>query len=139
MPVRLQVRRLHARIAVVPLDARADVFLAWKDGCHTEDLLRPVFMGCATKNAKVITITPGSLRCLISFRAISLFAVPAIYHPHDERLHFARCRHPTQDSTKPPIPRYQFPRRAWLTARKRACLNFTFVLRPPFSCSPDGW
>ena len=35
-------------------------------------------MGCATKNAKVITIALGSLQRLISLRAVSLSAVPAI-------------------------------------------------------------
>src|SRR5712691_13094929 len=39
-----------------PLGSKIDIFLAWQDGWHTEDLLRPVFMGCPTKNAKVNTI-----------------------------------------------------------------------------------
>ena len=34
-------------------------------------------MGCATKNAKVITIALGSLQRLISLRTVSLSAVPA--------------------------------------------------------------
>jgi len=70
--------RLHTSIVAAPLAARTDVFLAWQDGWHTEDLLRPVFMGCATKNTKVITIALGSLQRLISLRAVSLSAVPAI-------------------------------------------------------------
>jgi hypothetical protein len=48
------------------------------DGLHADDLLRPVFMGCATKNAKVITIALGSLQRLITLRAISLSALPAV-------------------------------------------------------------
>jgi Dimerisation and cyclophilin-binding domain of Mon2 len=48
------------------------------DDWHTEDLLRPVFMGCATKNVKVITIALGSLQRLIALRAVSLSAIPAI-------------------------------------------------------------
>jgi len=48
------------------------------DGWHTEDLLRPVFMGCATKNAKVITIALSSLQRLIALRAVSLSAIPAV-------------------------------------------------------------
>jgi len=48
------------------------------DGWQTEDLLRPVFMGCATKNVKVITIALGSLQRLIALRAVSLSAIPAI-------------------------------------------------------------
>jgi hypothetical protein len=35
-------------------------------------------MGCATKNAEVITIALGSLQRLISLRAVSLSAVPSI-------------------------------------------------------------
>jgi hypothetical protein len=35
-------------------------------------------MGCATKNAKVITIALGSLQRLITLRAISLSALPAV-------------------------------------------------------------
>jgi hypothetical protein len=35
-------------------------------------------MGCATKNAKVITISLGSLQRLITLRAISLSALPAV-------------------------------------------------------------
>ena len=48
------------------------------DGLHADDLLRPVFMGCATKNAKVIAIALGSLQRLITLRAISLSALPAV-------------------------------------------------------------
>jgi len=48
------------------------------DDWHTEDLLRPVFMGCATKNVKVITIALGSLQRLIALRAVSLSAIPNI-------------------------------------------------------------
>jgi len=55
-----------------------DVFLAWQDGWHTEDLFRPVFMGCPTKNPKVIKIALDSLERLISLRAVSLSAVLAI-------------------------------------------------------------
>ena len=35
-------------------------------------------MGCATKNAKVITIALAALQRLISLRAVSLSAVPTI-------------------------------------------------------------
>ncbi|KAH9018594.1 guanine nucleotide exchange factor in Golgi transport N-terminal-domain-containing protein [Lactarius pseudohatsudake] len=48
------------------------------DGRHADDFLRPVFMGCATKNAKVITISLGSLQRLIALRAISLSSLPAV-------------------------------------------------------------
>ncbi|KAF8501757.1 hypothetical protein F5888DRAFT_1267315 [Russula emetica] len=51
------------------------------DDWHREHLLRPVLMGCATKNAKVVTIALGSLQRLIALaalRTISLSAIPAI-------------------------------------------------------------
>ncbi|PFH47539.1 hypothetical protein AMATHDRAFT_151886 [Amanita thiersii Skay4041] len=40
------------------------------DGPHSDDLLRPVFMGCATKNAKVVAISLGSLQRLIALKAV---------------------------------------------------------------------
>ena len=70
--------RSHTSIVVALLSARTNILLAWQDGCHTEDLLCPVCMGCATKNAKVITIALGSLQRLISLHAVPLSAVPAI-------------------------------------------------------------
>ncbi|KAI0263538.1 hypothetical protein BC834DRAFT_827343 [Gloeopeniophorella convolvens] len=47
------------------------------DGPYVEDLLRPIFMGCATKNVKVISIALGALQRLITLRAVSINAVPA--------------------------------------------------------------
>ncbi|KAG6901567.1 hypothetical protein C0995_010501 [Termitomyces sp. Mi166 len=46
------------------------------DGPQSEDLLRPVFMGCATKNAKVVAISLGSLQRLIALKAVPHSAVP---------------------------------------------------------------
>ncbi|KAF9222197.1 hypothetical protein BS17DRAFT_195192 [Gyrodon lividus] len=48
------------------------------DGAHSDDLLRPVFMGCATKNAKVVAISLGSLQRLIALKAVPQSAVPLI-------------------------------------------------------------
>ena len=48
------------------------------DGPQSEDLLRPVFMGCATKNAKVINISLGSLQRLIALQAVPQSVVPKI-------------------------------------------------------------
>ncbi|KAI6043590.1 hypothetical protein EDC04DRAFT_668532 [Pisolithus marmoratus] len=48
------------------------------DGAQSDDLLRPVFMGCATKNAKVVAISLGSLQRLIALRAVPKSAVPSI-------------------------------------------------------------
>lgn len=48
------------------------------DGPQSDDLLRPVFMGCATKNAKVVAISLGSLHRLISLKAVPQSAVPLI-------------------------------------------------------------
>ncbi|GLB42717.1 putative C-terminal region of Mon2 protein [Lyophyllum shimeji] len=46
------------------------------DGPQSDDLLRPVFMGCATKNAKVVAISLGSLQRLIALKAVPHSAVP---------------------------------------------------------------
>ncbi|EMD41098.1 hypothetical protein CERSUDRAFT_111675 [Gelatoporia subvermispora B] len=48
------------------------------DGPQSDDLLRPVFMGCATKNAKVVAISLGSLQRLIALKAVPHSAVPLI-------------------------------------------------------------
>ncbi|KAF8057511.1 hypothetical protein FPV67DRAFT_1527758 [Lyophyllum atratum] len=48
------------------------------DGPQSQDLLRPVFMGCATRNAKVVAISLGSLQRLIALKAIPHSAVPLI-------------------------------------------------------------
>ena len=48
------------------------------DGPQSDDLLRPVFMGCATKNAKVVMISLGSLQRLIALKAVPQSAVPLI-------------------------------------------------------------
>lgn len=40
------------------------------------ELLKPIFMGCATKNAKVIAIALGSLHRLISMKAVPISLVP---------------------------------------------------------------
>ena len=48
------------------------------EGPQSADLLRPVFMGCATKNAKIIAISLGSLQRLIALKAVPQSAVPLI-------------------------------------------------------------
>ncbi|KAI0690366.1 hypothetical protein BC835DRAFT_1365030 [Cytidiella melzeri] len=48
------------------------------DGPQSEALLRPFFMGCATKNAKVVAISLGSLQRLIALKAVPQSAVPVI-------------------------------------------------------------
>jgi hypothetical protein len=48
------------------------------DGPQSDDLLRPVFMGCATKNAKVVAMSLGSLQRLISLKAVPRSAVPRL-------------------------------------------------------------
>lgn len=48
------------------------------DSAHSDDLLRPVFMGCATKNAKVVAISLGSLQRLIALKAVPQSAVTLI-------------------------------------------------------------
>jgi hypothetical protein len=48
------------------------------DGPQSDDLLRPVFMGCATRNAKVVAISLGSLQRLIALKAVPHSAVSRI-------------------------------------------------------------
>ncbi|KAI5120993.1 hypothetical protein M0805_000454 [Coniferiporia weirii] len=55
-----------------------------EDGPQSEDLLRPVFMGCATKNTKVTAISLGSLQRLIALKAVPQSAVPAIINTMNE-------------------------------------------------------
>ncbi|KZT05808.1 uncharacterized protein LAESUDRAFT_779842 [Laetiporus sulphureus 93-53] len=56
---------------------QATIHLA-SDGPQSDDLLRPVFMGCATKNAKVVAISLGSLQRLIALKAVPQSTVPLI-------------------------------------------------------------
>ena len=99
-----------------------------------EDLLRPVFMSCPTKNAKVITITLSSLQRLISLRAVSLSAVPAIIQTMND------CMSQGVDIQlrilQTLLSFTNFPCHARPTTCRHAYFNFTFVLhdlRPPFS------
>ncbi|PPQ90332.1 hypothetical protein CVT25_007734 [Psilocybe cyanescens] len=48
------------------------------DGPQSDVLLRPVFMGCRIKNAKVVAISLGSLQRLIALKAVPQSAVPLI-------------------------------------------------------------
>ncbi|TFY73222.1 hypothetical protein EWM64_g10790, partial [Hericium alpestre] len=65
-------------IAILKAAPESASFTLDADGPHANDLLRPVFMGCATKNAKVIGIALGPLQRLIALHAVPLSAVPAI-------------------------------------------------------------
>ncbi|KAH0826455.1 guanine nucleotide exchange factor in Golgi transport N-terminal-domain-containing protein [Lanmaoa asiatica] len=49
-----------------------------EDGAQSDDLLHPVFMGCATKNAKVVATLLGSLQRLIALKAVPQSAVSLI-------------------------------------------------------------
>ena len=54
------------------------MLIAVLSGTHTDDLLRPVLMGCATRNPKVMAISIGSLQRLIGLRIVPQSAVPVI-------------------------------------------------------------
>ena len=56
------------------------------EGPRSDDLLRPVFMGCATKNAKVVAMSLGSLQRLIALRAVPQSAVPLIVKTMSEAM-----------------------------------------------------
>jgi hypothetical protein len=57
-----------------------------EDGAQSDDLLRPVFMGCATKNAKVVAISLGSLQRLIALKAVPQSAVPLIINTMSDAM-----------------------------------------------------
>ncbi|KAF9074107.1 hypothetical protein BDP27DRAFT_1399717 [Rhodocollybia butyracea] len=56
---------------------QANISLA-SDGPQSSDLLKPIFMGCATKSPKVVAICLGSLQRLISMKAVPKSTVPEI-------------------------------------------------------------
>ena len=56
------------------------------DGPQSEDLLRPVFLGCATKNAKVVAISLGSLQRLITLKAVPHSAVPLMINTMSDAM-----------------------------------------------------
>ncbi|TFK71822.1 hypothetical protein BDN72DRAFT_409999 [Pluteus cervinus] len=56
------------------------------DGPQSDDLLRPVFMGCATKNAKVVAISLGSLQRLIALKAVPQSAVTPIINTMSDAM-----------------------------------------------------
>ncbi|PVG01204.1 hypothetical protein CPB86DRAFT_805390 [Serendipita vermifera] len=44
----------------------------------SDELLKPVFLGCTTKNAKVIVLALGALQRLIALKAVPLSALPQV-------------------------------------------------------------
>ncbi|KAF9559372.1 hypothetical protein CPC08DRAFT_666543 [Agrocybe pediades] len=73
--IREAAERSLAILRASPEQATANLA---SEGPQSDDLLRPVFMGCATKNAKVVAISLGSLQRLISLKAVPQSAVPLI-------------------------------------------------------------
>ncbi|QRW03962.1 dimerization and cyclophilin-binding domain of Mon2 [Ceratobasidium sp. AG-Ba] len=47
-------------------------------GPQADELLKPIFMGCTTRNSKVMTISIGSFQRLISMRAVPQTSIPSI-------------------------------------------------------------
>ncbi|CUA76100.1 Protein MON2 homolog [Rhizoctonia solani] len=47
-------------------------------GAQADEVLKPVFMGCATRNSKVVAISIGSFQRLISMRAVPQSSIPSI-------------------------------------------------------------
>ncbi len=72
-------RRRRAWLQVrVGIAGDLDIAHGTVDGPQSDDLLRPVFMGCATRNAKVVAISLGSLQRLIALKAVPQSAVALI-------------------------------------------------------------
>ena len=61
-------------------------FVSFIDGPQSDDLLRPVFMGCATKNPKVVAISLGSLQRLIALKAVPQSAVRLIINTMSDAM-----------------------------------------------------
>ena len=94
---------------MIPSDSESDFITT--DSLHTEHLLRPVFMSCPTKIAKVITIPLSSL--LIALCTVSLSAIPNIIQTINDRMSQGVGRHTTRD---PPDSPHRHP-----ATRKRTC------------------
>ena len=71
-------------VAIYPIQSLSDMLardseseFITTDDWYTEDLC-PIFMGCATKNAKVVTVALGFLQRLIALQNVRLSATPAL-------------------------------------------------------------
>ena len=47
-------------------------------GAQADELLKPIFMGCATRNSKVVAISISSFQRLILMRAVPQTSIPSI-------------------------------------------------------------
>ncbi|KAH7907589.1 hypothetical protein BJ138DRAFT_1137471 [Hygrophoropsis aurantiaca] len=89
-----ETRRKHPEIreaaekSLAILRSSPDQAIAYlaSDGLQSDDLLRPVFMGCATKNAKVVAISLGSLQRLIALKAVPRSAVSLIVNTMSDAM-----------------------------------------------------
>ncbi|CAG7850918.1 SubName: Full=Related to MON2-Peripheral membrane protein with a role in endocytosis and vacuole integrity {ECO:0000313/EMBL:CCA72019.1} [Serendipita indica DSM 11827] len=65
-------------VALLRANPGAEGLTSLIDGAHGDDLMKPVFLGCASKNAKVITLALSVLQRLIALKAVSFRALPHI-------------------------------------------------------------
>ncbi|KAG0691596.1 hypothetical protein DFH29DRAFT_81737 [Suillus ampliporus] len=73
------------------------------DSAQSDDLLRPVFMGCATKNAKVVAISLGVAAAVNSPQGCTTVCCRT-HRKHHERCHEPRRRHSTSHLTNLGFP-----------------------------------
>ncbi|CAE6416233.1 unnamed protein product [Rhizoctonia solani] len=81
-----ETRRRHPEIreaserSLTILRASPDtaIHVLHQGGAQADEVLKPIFMGCATRNSKVVAIAIGSFQRLISMRAVPQSSIPSI-------------------------------------------------------------
>ncbi|KAH7341760.1 hypothetical protein B0J17DRAFT_647820 [Rhizoctonia solani] len=81
-----ETRRRHPEIreaserSLTILRASPDtaIHVLHQGGAQADEVLKPIFMGCATRNSKVVAISIGSFQRLISMRAVPPSSIPSI-------------------------------------------------------------
>jgi hypothetical protein len=63
---------------VESFDRHAWTYFPHVDGPESEDILRPLFMGCATRNAKIVIMCLGSLHRLITLKLVPVSSVQIV-------------------------------------------------------------
>ncbi|KAG8859812.1 hypothetical protein FRB91_006695 [Serendipita sp. 411] len=65
-------------IAVLRANSGAEGFSLSVEGPYSDELLRPVFLGCVSKNVKVISLSLGALQRLIALKSVPQRALPHV-------------------------------------------------------------
>ncbi|KAF8311099.1 hypothetical protein DL93DRAFT_1519713 [Clavulina sp. PMI_390] len=65
-------------VAIIRSNPEHAASILARDSHESEDILRPLFMGCATRVAKIVVLCLSSLHRLIAFKAIPASAIPNV-------------------------------------------------------------